>query len=160
MNTIIVFSSSTVHIITFRKLNNPSDSSTWTYDEGEEMHKDISDLQDKMVTKDVLEAMVEGLKGEMEGLIGGMEGLKEEIMEGVKGLLMGRLIESDKASHEIHDEDTRKVNHDWRNSGFGFKTNHIPKIDMRKFDGKDPITWILQMEQFFDLHDVPHTQKV
>jgi hypothetical protein len=31
---------------------------------------------------------------------------------------------------------------------------------MRKFDGKDPITWILQMEQFFDLHDVPHTQKV
>ena len=31
---------------------------------------------------------------------------------------------------------------------------------MRKFDGKDPITWILQMEQFFDLHNVPHTQKV
>jgi hypothetical protein len=31
---------------------------------------------------------------------------------------------------------------------------------MRKFDGKDPITWILQMEQLFDLHDVPHTQKV
>jgi hypothetical protein len=38
--------------------------------------------------------------------------------------------------------------------------NHFPKIDMRKFDGKDPITCILQMEQFFDLHDVPHTQKV
>jgi hypothetical protein len=31
---------------------------------------------------------------------------------------------------------------------------------MRKFDGKDPITWILQMGQFFDLHDVPHTQNV
>jgi hypothetical protein len=31
---------------------------------------------------------------------------------------------------------------------------------MRKFHGKDPITWILQMEQFFDLHNVPHTQKV
>jgi hypothetical protein len=31
---------------------------------------------------------------------------------------------------------------------------------MRKFDGKDPITWILQMEQFFDLHNVPHTQNV
>ena len=31
---------------------------------------------------------------------------------------------------------------------------------MRKFDGKDPITWILQMEQLFDLHNVPHTQKV
>ena len=32
----------------------------------------------------------------------------------------------------------------------------IPKIDMRKFDGKDPATWILQMEQFFDLNNVPH----
>jgi hypothetical protein len=31
---------------------------------------------------------------------------------------------------------------------------------MRKFDGKDPITWILLMEQFFDLHNVPHSQKV
>ena len=68
--------------------NKPSDSSTWTYDEGEEMRKDISDLQEKMVTKDVLEAMMDGLKGEMEGL-------KEEI----KGLLMERPIESDKASH-------------------------------------------------------------
>jgi hypothetical protein len=52
------------------------------------------------------------------------------------------------------------MNQEWRNSNFGLKTNHFPKIDMRKFDGKDPITWILQMEQFFDLHDVPHTQKV
>jgi hypothetical protein len=31
---------------------------------------------------------------------------------------------------------------------------------MRNFDGKDPITWKLQMEQLFDLHNVPHTQKV
>jgi hypothetical protein len=31
---------------------------------------------------------------------------------------------------------------------------------MRKFDGKDPITWILKMEQLFDIHDAPHTQKV
>jgi hypothetical protein len=52
------------------------------------------------------------------------------------------------------------VNQEWRNFNFGLKTNHVPKIDMRKFDGKDPITWILQMEQFFDLHNVPHTQKV
>ena len=39
-------------------------------------------------------------------------------------------------------------------------THHIPKIDMRKFDGKDPATWILQMEQFFDLNNVKNTQKV
>ena len=36
----------------------------------------------------------------------------------------------------------------------------LPKIDMRKFDGKDPITWIFQMEKFFDLHQVPNLQKV
>ncbi len=52
------------------------------------------------------------------------------------------------------------MNHEWRNLGGGLQTNHTPKIDMRKFDGKDPITWILQMEQFFDLHQVKSLQKV
>jgi hypothetical protein len=37
------------------------------------------------------------------------------------------------------------------------KTNQFPKIDMRNFDGKDPIKWILNMEQLFDLPDVPQT---
>ena len=89
-----------------------------------------------------------------------MDGLKEEIMEGLKNFLIERPLESDNLSHEIHDEDTKKVNQEWRNSNFGLKTNHFPKIYMRKFDGKDPIAWILQMEQLFDIHDVPHTQKV
>jgi hypothetical protein len=89
-----------------------------------------------------------------------MDGLKGEIMEELKKLLIDRPPISDNLSHEIHDEDTRKMNQDWRNSRFGLKTNHFPKFDMRKFDGKDAITWILQMEQFFDLHDVPNTQKV
>ena len=31
---------------------------------------------------------------------------------------------------------------------------------MKKFDGKDPITWIFQMDQFFDIHQVPNLQKV
>ena len=31
---------------------------------------------------------------------------------------------------------------------------------MRKFDGKDPATWILQKEQFFNLNNVQNTQKV
>ena len=31
---------------------------------------------------------------------------------------------------------------------------------MMKFDGKDAITWIFQMEQFFDIHKVPNLQKV
>ena len=37
---------------------------------------------------------------------------------------------------------------------------HIPNIDMRKFDGKDALTWIFEMEHFFDLHQVPTQQKV
>jgi hypothetical protein len=89
-----------------------------------------------------------------------MDGLKGEIMEVLRNFVIEKTPKSENASHEIHDEDTRKVNQEWRNSNFGLKTNHVPKIDMRKFDGKDPITWILQMEQFFDLHNVPHTQKV
>ena len=31
---------------------------------------------------------------------------------------------------------------------------------MRKFDGNDPATWKLQMEQFFDLNNMKNTQKV
>ena len=126
--------------------NKPPDNPTWTLDEGEEIHRDINDLQKKIVTKNELQEMMEGLKG--------------VIMEVLKIFVTEKSLESENASHEIHDEDTRKVNQEWINSNFGLKTNHIPKIDMRNFDGKDPITWILQMEQFFDLHNVPHTQKV
>jgi hypothetical protein len=89
-----------------------------------------------------------------------MDGLKRDIIEGLKKILIESPPKSDNVSHEIHDEDKRKMNREWRNSKFGLNTNHFPKIDMSKFDGKDPITWILHMEQFFDLHDVPHTQKV
>jgi gas vesicle protein len=116
--------------------NKPPDNPTWTLDEGEEMHRDINDLQKKIVTKDELQEMEAKLEANMDGL-------KEEIMEVLKNFVTEKTPESENASHEIHDEDTRKVNQEWRNSNFGLKTNHVPKIDMRKFDGKDPITWIL-----------------
>jgi hypothetical protein len=137
--------------------NKPPDNPTWTLDEGEEMRRDINDLQKKKVTKDELQEMMDSMEAKLDTK---MDGLKGEIMEGLKKFLIERKPRSENVSHEIHDEDTRKVNQEWRNSNFGLKTNHVPKIDMRKFDGKDPITWILQMEQFFDLHNVPHTQKV
>jgi hypothetical protein len=38
--------------------------------------------------------------------------------------------------------------------------NYILKINIRKFDNKDPITWIFHIYQFFDLHQVPNLQKV
>jgi gas vesicle protein len=133
--------------------NKPPDNPTWTLDEGEEMRRDINDLQKKIVTKYELQEMEAKLEAKMDGL-------KEEIMEVLKNFVIEKTPESENASHEIHDEDMRKVNQECINSNFGLKTNHVPKIDMRKFDGKDPITWILQMEQFFDLHNVTHTQKV
>ena len=70
------------------------------------------------------------------------------------------LTNGEKVVKETHDENKRNVNHDSIDSNVGSKTHHIPKIDMRKFDGKDPATWILQMEQFFDLNNVQNTQKV
>jgi hypothetical protein len=138
----------------------PPDDPTWTLDEGEEMCRDINDLQKKIVTKDELQEMIDSKEAKFEAINTKMDSLKGEIMEGLKNFLIEMKPESENVSHEIHDEDTRKANQEWRNSNFGLKTNHVPNIDMRKFDGKDPITCILQMEQFFDLHNVSHTQKV
>jgi hypothetical protein len=116
--------------------NKPPDNPTWTLDESEEMCRDINYLQKKIVTKDELQEMEAKLEAKMDGL-------KDEIMEVLKNFVTKKTPKSENASHQIHDEETRKVNPEWRISNFGFKTNHIPKINMRKFDGKDPITWIL-----------------
>jgi gas vesicle protein len=110
--------------------NKPPENPTWTLDEGEEMRRDINELQNNM---DSMESHLDTK----------MDGLKGEIMEVLKNFVTEKTPESENASHEIHDEDTRKVNQEWRNSNFVFKTNHVPNIDMRNFDGKDPITWIL-----------------
>jgi gas vesicle protein len=121
--------------------NKPLENPTWTLDEGEEMRRDINELQNKM---DSMEAKLDTKMDSMEAKLDTkIDGLKGEIMEVLKNFVTEKTPESENASHEIHDEDTRKVNQEWRNSNFGLKTNHIPNIDMRKFDGKDPITWIL-----------------
>ena len=53
----------------------------------------------------------------------------------------------------------KNVNHDLINSNVGWKNHHIPKMDMRKFDAKDPVTWILKMEQYFGINNVKkHTK--
>ena len=98
---------------------------------------------------DVIEAKMEGLKTDIEGL-----------REGLTKLLQERLLSGDNVSHKNKDEDKRNMNYDFRDSNNGLKTNYIPNINMTKFDDKDQVTWILQMEHFFDLHDVQHTQKV
>jgi hypothetical protein len=42
--------------------NKPPDNPTWTLDEGEEMHRDINDLQNKTVTKDELQEMMDSIR--------------------------------------------------------------------------------------------------
>jgi gas vesicle protein len=74
----------------------PPENPTWNLDEGEEMSRDINDLQKKIFTKDELQEMMEGVKG--------------EIMEVLKNFVIEKTPESENASHEIHNEDTRKVN--------------------------------------------------
>ena len=67
---------------------------------------------------------------------------------------------AEKIVEENHDENKINVNLDFIKSYVGWKNHHIPKMDMRRFDGKDPVTWILQMKQYFDLIIVQNTQKV
>ena len=101
--------------------------------------------------------LYDGLKSYMEVMMNvKMEGLKE----GWTKLLQEMLHSGGNVFHENKDKEKRKMNYDFRDSNSGLKTNQIPKIDMRKFDGKDPVTWILEMEQYFDLHNVKNTQKV
>ena len=91
--------------------NKPPDNPTWTLDEGEKNCRDINDSQNKIVTKYELQEMEAKLDTKMDDL-------KGEIMEVLKNFVTEKTPKSENASHEIHDEDTRKVNQEWRNSNF------------------------------------------
>ena len=94
-----------------------------------------------------MEVDIDGMKAYckkgMEDLKKYMEGLKE----GGTKLLQERHLNSEKVVEETHDEKENDVNHDFIEFNIGLKTHHIQKIDMRNFDGKDTIAWILQMEK-------------
>jgi hypothetical protein len=72
--------------------------------------------------------MMDSNEDKLEAINTKMDGLKMEIMEGLKNFLIERTPGSENLSHEIHNDDTRKMNQEWRNSNFGLKTNHFPKI--------------------------------
>ena len=46
--------------------NKPPEIPTWTLDEGEEMRRDINDLQKKTVTKDELQEMMDSMKAQLD----------------------------------------------------------------------------------------------
>ena len=68
-----------------------------------------------------------------------MEGLKE----GLEKFLQEKLPNGEKLVEETHDENKINFNRGFINSTDGGKNHHIPKMDMRNFDGKDHVTWIL-----------------
>jgi hypothetical protein len=59
----------------------PPENPAWTLDEGEEMHRDINDLQNKIVTKYELQEMMDSMEAKLDTK---MDGLKGEIMEVLK----------------------------------------------------------------------------
>ena len=89
-------------------------------------------MEEKMEgLKDGMEEKMEGLKGDMEGLKEGLSKLIQEMVPNGKNIV-----------EETHDENKVNVNHVFIKSNVGWKNHHIPKMDMRKFDGKDPLTWM------------------
>eukprot|EP00253_Pinus_taeda_P025396 PITA_25396 len=156
--------------------------SSMTHEEEEEMLHDTSKLQDQLqqmsLSQKLTEVKINGMESKINGMevkMNGMEAkmddlkidLKTDLKTGMTDLktdltnfLQEILTNGERVVKEIHDANKRNFNHDFIHSNVGSKTHHIPKIDMRKFDGKDPATWILQMEQFFDLNNVQNTQKV
>eukprot|EP00253_Pinus_taeda_P007289 PITA_07289 len=112
------------------------------------------------VNMDGVEANMDGLEKGVEAKMNGMDDKMEELRMNLNKLLQEMVTNAESVVKETHDENKRNVNHGFIDYNVGLKTHHVPKIYMRKFDGKDPRTWILQMEQFFDLHNVQNTQKV
>jgi len=80
---------------------------------------------------DGLEVNIEYLKKDMECLKGGLEKLLQEMLPNGENVV-----------ERTNDENKINVNHDLIDSNVGLKTHHVPNIDMRKFDGKDPITCV------------------
>jgi len=76
----------------------------------------------------------DGIKEDMEAM---MNVKIERLKEGLEKFLEERLPSSDKVIHENHDEYKRNMNYYFRDSNVWLKNHHFPKIDMRKFDGKD-----------------------
>ena len=111
-----------------------------------------------------MDGMEVGMEAKMDDMKDNIENMKNDLKEYMEGLMTSLKPEmipnGGNIGEEPHDENKINVNRDFINSNVGGKNHHIPKMDMRKFDGKDPVTWILQMEQYFDPHDVKHTEKL
>ena len=124
-----------------------------TESEMDGLKKDVGAKMDGL--KKGVEAKMNDVEDKMDDFKTCMEDLKTNLTK----FLQEMITNGERVVKETHDENKINANHDFIDSKVGLKTHHIPKINMGKFDGKDPATWILQMEQFFDLNNVQNTQK-
>ena len=74
--------------------------------------------------------------------------------------MLSTYIKETRKEHSINQGETSNSTNDDTNFNPTGSRNFFPKVDMCKFDGKDPLTWINQMENFFEIHQIPYGQKV
>jgi hypothetical protein len=74
--------------------------------------------------------------------------IHESMQQFTKGKQEEPNVEDPQHSHyeHIHSSHSPWVSpHSW---------NKVPKVDMHKFDGSNPVEWVSQMEQYFALHNI------
>ena len=104
--------------------------------------------------------MKESIAENMQRIIMLIQNVEEKIP---KDIDMGQGSQENKDMVKVDKPSTNKpniggyVSNNGSNQAWSSRGIQLPKIDMRKFDGKDPI--IFQMEHLFDLHQVPTSQK-
>jgi phage host-nuclease inhibitor protein Gam len=77
--------------------NKPPENPTWTLDEGEEMRRDINELQNKMDSMEAkLDTKMDSIEAKLDTKI---DGLKGEIMEVLKNFVTKKTPKSENASH-------------------------------------------------------------
>jgi len=103
--------------------------------------KDVEAKMDGL--KKGVEAKMDFLKKGIETKMNDVEAKMDDLKIDLTKFLQEMLTNGERVVKETHDENKRNVNRDFIDSNVGLKTHHIPKIDMRKFDGKGPTTWIL-----------------
>ena len=94
-----------------------------------------------------MESNIKGVEAKMNGMEAKMDDWKtdlkidmEELKINMNKLLQEMVTNGERVVKETHDDNKNNVNHDSIDPNVGSKAHHIPKSDMRKFDGKDSAT--------------------